>query len=62
MIDWSGFTFPMNFDDVINGATKIWNSIGPVVYIFVGLSIAFFALEGLFAVFVKNESFLPWRR
>lgn len=61
-MDWTGFNIPFHMDDIIAGVTKTFTSFEPLVLLFLGISLALFALDGLLAVFVRKESFFPWNR
>lgn len=61
-VDWSGFDIPFSIDDIVNGTTRLFMSFAPVIWLFLGVSLALFALQGLFFIFVKHESFFPWDR
>ncbi|MDQ7094997.1 hypothetical protein REC12_15480 [Desulfosporosinus sp. PR] len=61
-MDWSGLNIPFSITDIINGSTKLFMSFAPLIWLFLGICLALFALQGLFFIFVKHESFFPWER
>ncbi|MGE5533551.1 MAG: hypothetical protein ACM3UN_04305 [Bacillota bacterium] len=61
MIDWTGLDIHFNMTDIMNGVLQTFNSFKGLVFLVVGMSLAFYALSGLLAVF-RGESFWPWNR
>lgn len=60
-MDWSGLNIPFNMTDIINGVLKTFYSFSPLVWLVVGLSLAFVCLDVLLHIF-RGEEWLPWRR
>lgn len=61
-MDWNGFVIPFNMNDIIAGVTRTFMSFSILIWFVLGVSLALFALNGIYNVFVKKEGFFPWNR